>query len=339
MAKGKRGPHLYQERNSYWYIYFTRRLIRSTKTRNKELAKRIFKIKLKEYRDRNVLALSNRSILLSEFHKEYMENARVEKAESTCIRDDYSFRILREIIGNPLLKLITPQKVRHFRNVLIDTGRTKAGTNITIRHLKSAFQTAVGRYISSNPFMQKKLLFKVEPRVRFLKAEEISQILGAIRDPDFSDLLQVYLLSGIRRSGVALMCCKEVNFESNLVYVVHSKTEPYWEPMHPIVRRILERRTEKIRVGQIFPKWKPDSITHKFAKLVEKLGIDCRLHDLRHSFASYLAMSGESIEVIKELLGLKQISTALRYSHFSKEHLQKAILNLKMPGLLIGICP
>ena len=43
-------------------------------------------------------------------------------------------------------------------------------------------------------------------------------------------------------------------------------------------------------------------------------------HDLRHTAASYLAMSGASVVEIADILGHKQLSMVRRYAHLSESH-------------------
>jgi integrase len=45
-----------------------------------------------------------------------------------------------------------------------------------------------------------------------------------------------------------------------------------------------------------------------------------RFHDLRHTAASYLAMSGASLIEIAEILGHKTLAMVRRYSHFTQAH-------------------
>ena len=44
---------------------------------------------------------------------------------------------------------------------------------------------------------------------------------------------------------------------------------------------------------------------------------DFHFHDLRHTFASYMAMSGASLLVIGELLGHRSPAMTRRYSHLT----------------------
>ena len=49
-----------------------------------------------------------------------------------------------------------------------------------------------------------------------------------------------------------------------------------------------------------------------------------RVHDLRHSFASFLVNAGRSIYEVQRLLGHANIRTTQRYAHLSKDTLLDA---------------
>jgi hypothetical protein len=51
---------------------------------------------------------------------------------------------------------------------------------------------------------------------------------------------------------------------------------------------------------------------------------DLRIHDLRHSFASFLVNGGRSIYEVQKILGHTQIRTTQRYAHLSQETLLEA---------------
>jgi integrase len=68
---------------------------------------------------------------------------------------------------------------------------------------------------------------------------------------------------------------------------------------------------------------------------------EVRIHDLRHSFASFLVNSGRTLYEVQHLLGHTQIKTTARYSHLSQDTLldasnavTRAVGHLFMPTLL-----
>ena len=52
---------------------------------------------------------------------------------------------------------------------------------------------------------------------------------------------------------------------------------------------------------------------------------DFHFHDLRHTFASYLAMNGASLLEIAELLGHKTLAMVRRYAHLTEAHTRSVV--------------
>ena len=55
-------------------------------------------------------------------------------------------------------------------------------------------------------------------------------------------------------------------------------------------------------------------------------------HDLRHTFASRLAMAGVDSPTVQELMAHKGITMTLRYTHLSSDHKQCAVRTLEWVG-------
>ena len=71
---------------------------------------------------------------------------------------------------------------------------------------------------------------------------------------------------------------------------------------------------------------RPHGITTAWRNLraAAKLG-DCRLHDLRHYFASRLVQQGTDLNVVYELLGHSDFTMVQRYAHLDPKNLAAAV--------------
>jgi integrase len=77
---------------------------------------------------------------------------------------------------------------------------------------------------------------------------------------------------------------------------------------------------------RIFANWTPDQVTVAFGRICTDLEIvDFRFHDLRHTAASWLRMSGADIHTVAQLLGHKDLRMAARYQHLSPAYLSEAV--------------
>jgi integrase len=68
------------------------------------------------------------------------------------------------------------------------------------------------------------------------------------------------------------------------------------------------------------------SIFYSWDAARQRAGLDyVRIHDLRHSFASFLVNAGRSLYEVQEILGHADSRTTTRYAHLSRDRLQEAV--------------
>lgn len=69
-----------------------------------------------------------------------------------------------------------------------------------------------------------------------------------------------------------------------------------------------------------------EAVHHGFSSLCKRAGItDFRIHDLRHTCASWLVSAGIPLREVQELLGHGSIQMTERYAHLSPENLKSAM--------------
>jgi len=91
-------------------------------------------------------------------------------------------------------------------------------------------------------------------------------------------------------------------------------------------------------VFQSIKKGKVQEVSDTFCRTVERLGFNEGIednrykvvfHTLRHTFASWLALQGEPILTIKELLGHKTLEMTLRYAHLAPDQKREAVVRME----------
>ena len=90
-----------------------------------------------------------------------------------------------------------------------------------------------------------------------------------------------------------------------------------------------------VHFGYVFTNQKGNKFTDiktAWNRLLREAKIeDFRWHDLRHHFASQLAIKGVNLNTIRELLGHSSYKMTLRYAHLSSGHKAEAVSLLENP--------
>ena len=80
------------------------------------------------------------------------------------------------------------------------------------------------------------------------------------------------------------------------------------------------------KAGEETPAKSMKRVDRSFKAALTRAGIEnFRFHDLRHTFASHFIMRGGNLKELQEILGHKDITMTMRYSHLSQEHKKKAV--------------
>jgi integrase len=172
-------------------------------------------------------------------------------------------------------------------------------------------------------------------RKRYLNPDELARLTAALaKDPnqDAADAFRLLLMTGARKGEVLGMQWDQLDLAGGTWVKPHTLTKQKSEhrvPLSAPARQLLARRHERSGGSPwIFP-GRPGQHRHdlKFAwkRVCKAAGISrLRIHDLRHSHASFLVSAGFSLPTVAALLGHAQLTTASRYSHLLDDPLRQA---------------
>jgi integrase len=155
------------------------------------------------------------------------------------------------------------------------------------------------------------LLEERNERHVYLTAEEVESLARACRDPEVGDFIRLAALTGLRRSE--LLGLKKID---GAFIRLDARTKTGRPRAIPLTR-------EALRIAQDRIPWTIDAGTlrREFERARKALGRpDWHLHDLRHSFASFIVQGTGNMKLAKELLGHTTMAMTDRYAHLSGDH-------------------
>lgn len=251
-------------------------------------------------------------------------------------------------LGEFALSAIRPQMIAEKRDEL-STGmvrgnqvRNPATVVRYLSHLSHLFTIACKEWewVWENP-VRKVSKPTVNPgRIRYLEKEEIKKLLECTQQSKSKDLYAVVVIAlgtGMRLSEIMNLQWHEVDIANEVIKLPTSKNgDPRFIPMKGLVLDVVRAKAEKQgmkRGDLLFPSplnpKQPIDIRSAWETAIKKSGIqDFRFHDLRHTTASHLAMSGKGLHDIASLLGHKDLQVTRRYAHLSNAHKAKMVSEL-----------
>jgi integrase len=325
-----------RQTNGVYYVRLARGKERSLKTKDKALAEQIFRKLKKEILMGKIIALDKGAVVtLKDFKKSYLETRMPVVAKSTYRADRLALDKLIEHLGNIPLQHITKKKLDTWHADFLRMGGKAVSLNVHIRHLKSAFTTAVEwGHVATSVYKSVKEFDEEERVPNFLKNDkEFHDLFAAIDDPDFATMVKFYVYTGCRRAELVRLEWPDMLVVDDFMIIKKTKGKKIKVlPISKELREVLDSMERKEK-GYVFPRWRsPDTISHMFEEYRDKAGLTLRLHDLRHTTGSYLAKKGVSQKMIQEILGHTQMSTSDIYTHLFPEHLREALDKLDFAG-------
>jgi len=214
-----------------------------------------------------------------------------------------------------------------------------ATVNHHLKRLKAIYNRAIraGR-LTYNPVAAVKMYKEHNARNRCLSSEEEARLMEALP----SRLLPFVVLAlntGMRRGELQTLRWQDVDFASGTLRISRDKAgDGRWVVINSVAREALlsVKREQKILSPYVFSS-ATGKLLHNFerdwkpALLAAKIP-DFRFHDLRHTFASRLAMAGVDLYTVQRAGGWKTQVMVQRYAHLNPAHIRAAVERLTQPN-------
>jgi site-specific recombinase XerD len=259
-------------------------------------------------------------------------------------------------LGGKRMSAISPPDVAVFVEAMKSANYAPGTCNRALVCLRYGFELAV-RWkvpgIESNPVKEIKNLKDDNKIERFLTQDQTVRLLAAVRQSE-SEMLQHIVLfliyTGARKREVLDAKWQDIDWTQKSWRIPKTKSGKIrhvplssgaLELLESLKGRVLaESQEAKAYVDAskpIFANPKTGepyvSFFYSWNSARIRAGLpDLRVHDLRHSFASFLVNAGRSLYEVQELLGHAAIRTTSRYAHLSRERLFAAVESVPRAG-------
>lgn len=210
--------------------------------------------------------------------------------------------------------------------------RSNATVNRYMASLSIAYTFAANEWgwVDENPVRKVKKRTESRGRVRFLSEDEQKALLkacGEVNCPYLPIIVILALSTGGRFSEIMNLKWQDVDFERKVITFMDTKNGDIRSvalSKYPYDVLKEHSKIRQLKSSYVFPRKDgkaPLDLRKKWDKAVEKSKIkNFHFHDLRHTAASNLAMSGATLVEISDILGHKTMQMVKRYSHLTQKH-------------------
>ncbi len=272
------------------------------------------------------------------------------KSSNRSIKDDrIRFNLhIAPSLGTKSIPELTIHDIDKLRAKLEKEGKSPQTVKHVLTLVKRILNFALQKgYVDFIPGTLRIIMPSVDNKVtENLTHEQVQNLLKALdEEPDqtLASLVRLALFTGMRRSALLNLQWEDLDFERGFITLrgsVAKKGKTETIPMNDQAQAILTALPQT-KSPYVFPGRYDDkprgNITDMLKRVKEKAGLPESfrpLHGLRHSFASWLASSGQvSMYELQKLLTHSSPQVTQRYAHLHDDALRKAS---EVAGVLFG---
>lgn len=282
-------------------------------------------------------------VLFETFADEFiMKHSELNKRPASVRSDRTSLKHLKPYFKNKYLAAIGPELVEGYKAMRKgELYRKKPVAPASINRELALLKTIMGKAvewkrIAVNPIAGKavKKFREEEQEMRFLTTEEAQRLVNAASGP-LKSFLIVALNTGMRRNEILSLRWENLDIAQGEIIVrpeVSKSKKRRVVPMNGEVAAALlgiEKRGPFVFYNADTKRNIKDiKGPFRTAKTNAKIMGRLRVHDLRHTAASWMVQDGTDIMTIKEILGHASVVTTQRYCHPTRESKINAVTKL-----------
>lgn len=233
--------------------------------------------------------------------------------------------IVQRALGDIELRNIDAVKVQQLVQHCRREGNSNATINRKLAALKTLMKMAKNEWglMIEVPYM--KGLTEKARVLANISSEEEERMGRWLNENGYEDmhlLLTVLIDTGLRLSEALAIggTTQHVIGAQHHLHVTEAKSgRDRYVPMTGRVVKLLSERPQKP-----FRELEMGRVQYQWGRMRSSLGLDYRLHDLRHTCASRLVGRGVDLYVVKEWLGHSTIQVTERYAHLQRSSLEAA---------------
>ena len=181
--------------------------------------------------------------------------------------------------------------------------------------------------IEDNPAEKLDFVKHTRKKGRALTTDEQTRFVNSLENEPTRELWLFYLLSGCRCGEALTVLWQDIDEKRGRIFIRGTKTEnaQRYIPLFPQIAELFQNKEKENE--RIFP-YTMRAVKCAFDRIRKKCGIQFRIHDLRHTFATRCLENGISTKTVAKWLGHKHTSTTEEiYSHllteFEKQEIKK----------------
>jgi integrase len=283
--------------------------------------------------ERKLPSLTRRRVLFSELAKDTLVYSKLNK--KSWRTDGVRLGRLTEWLGQRVADTILPSEIER---LLSTHCKTPATSNRYRAVLSLAYKLGErdGK-TTTNPARKTTQLREDNSRLRYLSIDETAKLKTYIIEtwPHHWPDVQLALNTGMRAGEQYGLKWQDVDLDRRTIALLDTKNgHPRYLPLNDeAVAALRTLATQRNEQDWVHLNWRGDKTSSPrfwFEQAVRETKLSGVVwHSLRHTFASYLAMAGESLLTIGRLMGHRTLTQTARYAHLSPDHMGAAVQRLQ----------